>query len=86
MKAWIAAGDHAVGLLFAFGSFAIAPVSMGGFAVGLISFGGCSVGLLSLGGFSLGVWAFGALAFGLAGVWGLCHCLERSQWWRGHCA
>jgi hypothetical protein len=64
VKAWIAASDYAVGLLFAFGSIAIAPVSIGGLAVGVLSFGGCAAGLLSLGGFSLGVWSFGALALG----------------------
>ena len=64
VKAWIASGDCAVGLLFALGNLAIAPVSIGGLAIGLLSFGGCAVGLLSLGGFSLGVWSFGALAFG----------------------
>jgi RNA polymerase sigma factor (sigma-70 family) len=64
VKAWIAAGDHAVGVLFAFGSIAIAPVSIGGLALGLLPFGGCAVGLLALGGFSLGVWSFGGLALG----------------------
>jgi len=64
VKAWIAAGDCAVGLLFAFGGIAIAPVSIGGLAMGLLPFGGCAVGLLVLGGFSLGVWAFGGLALG----------------------
>jgi RNA polymerase sigma factor (sigma-70 family) len=64
VKAWIASGDYAVGLLFAFGSLAIAPVSIGGSAVGLLSFGGCAVGLVSLGGLSLGVWSLGALALG----------------------
>src|SRR5262245_9201108 len=40
VKAWIAAGDFAYGLLFAFGGLAIAPVSIGGIAIGLIPFGG----------------------------------------------
>ena len=71
VKAWIASGDYAVGLLFASGNFAIAPVSMGASAIGLVSFGGCAVGLLSLGGFSFGVWSFGALAFGWQ-VFGAC--------------
>jgi hypothetical protein len=71
VRAWIASGDYAVGLLFALGNFAIAPVSVGGIAIGFVSFGGCAVGLLSLGGFSLGVWAFGALAFGWQ-VFGAC--------------
>jgi len=64
VKAWIAAGDSAVGLLFAFGGIAIAPVSIGGCAVGLLPFGGCAVGLLALGGLSLGVWSCGGLALG----------------------
>ena len=64
VKAWIASGDFAVGLLFASGNLAIAPVSMGAAAIGLLSFGGCAVGLLSLGGLSVAVWSFGAVAFG----------------------
>ena len=64
IKAWIASGEYAVGLLFALGNLAIAPVSIGALPIGLLSFGGCAVGLLSLGGFSLGIWSFGALAFG----------------------
>jgi RNA polymerase sigma factor (sigma-70 family) len=64
VKAWIAAGDYAVGLLFAFGNLAIAPVSIGSLTLGLLSFGGCAVGMFSLGGFSLGIWSFGALALG----------------------
>jgi RNA polymerase sigma factor (sigma-70 family) len=64
VRAWIASGDFAVGLLFASGNLAIAPVSIGASAIGLLSFGGCAVGLISLGGFSVGVWSYGALAFG----------------------
>ncbi len=64
VKAWIASGDYAVGLLFASGNLAIAPVSIGATAIGMVSFGGFALGLVSLGGFSLGFWAFGALAFG----------------------
>jgi RNA polymerase sigma factor (sigma-70 family) len=65
VTAWIAVGGrYAVGALFAFGEFAIAPASVGWCAVGLIPFGGLALGLLPIGGCSLGVWAFGALAFG----------------------
>jgi hypothetical protein len=64
VKAWIASGDYAIGLLFASGNLAIAPVSIGASAIGLLSFGGCAVGLISLGGVSVGLWSFGALAFG----------------------
>jgi RNA polymerase sigma factor (sigma-70 family) len=64
VKAWIAVGDCAAGLLFAFGGIAIAPVSIGGLAMGLLPFGGGAVGVLALGGSSLGVWSFGGLALG----------------------
>jgi RNA polymerase sigma factor (sigma-70 family) len=71
VKAWIASGDYAIGLLFASGNLAIAPVSIGASAIGLMSFGGCAVGLISLGGLSVGLWSFGALAFGWK-VFGAC--------------
>lgn len=65
VKAWIAGGDSAIGVLFAFGAVAIAPISFGGFAVGLLTLGGFAIGLLSFGGFSLGPWAIGGMAVGL---------------------
>jgi RNA polymerase sigma factor (sigma-70 family) len=71
VRAWIASADFAVGLLFASGNLAIAPVSMGATAIGLFSFGGCAVGLMSLGGLSVGLRSFGALAFGWQ-VFGAC--------------
>jgi hypothetical protein len=71
VKAWIASGDYAIGLLFASGYLAIAPVSIGASAIGLFSFGGCAAGLISLGGVSLGFWSFGVLAFGWH-VFGAC--------------
>jgi RNA polymerase sigma factor (sigma-70 family) len=64
VKAWIAAGDCAVGGLFAFGSVAIAPFSVGALAIGLFSFGGVGIGLFVFGGFAFGGWIFGGLAFG----------------------
>jgi len=64
VKAWIASGEYAIGLLFASGNLAIAPVSIGATAIGLFSFGGCALGLVSLGGLSAGFWSFGALALG----------------------
>jgi RNA polymerase sigma factor (sigma-70 family) len=71
VKAWFAAGDSAIGLLFAFGGMAIAPVSIGGCAVGLLAFGGMAVGPLVMGGFCLGVWSFGGLAMGWQAYGGL---------------
>ncbi len=64
VKAWIAVGNRAYGLLFAFGGIAIAPVSVGAIAVGLMPWGGCALGLFACGGFAAGVWAFGGLALG----------------------
>jgi hypothetical protein len=64
VKAWIAAGDFAIGLVFAFGGMAIAPVSIGGVAIGLATFGGLAAGVFALGGFALGGWVFGGIAIG----------------------
>ncbi len=64
VKAWIAAGDFAFGLLFAFGGLAIAPVSVGGIAIGLMPWGGAAIGLFAIGGFALGGWVFGGFALG----------------------
>jgi RNA polymerase sigma factor (sigma-70 family) len=64
VKAWIAAGDAAIGVIFAFGGMAIAPISFGGLAVGLLTLGGLAVGLVPFGGFSFGPWAMGGFAVG----------------------
>jgi hypothetical protein len=65
VKAWIAIGSsHAIGVLFASGGIAVAPMSFGGIAIGLLPFGAIGVGLVSLGAISLGVWSFGGLAVG----------------------
>jgi RNA polymerase sigma factor (sigma-70 family) len=64
VKAWIAAGDFAFGVLFAFGGVAIAPMSVGGIAIGLMPLGGAAVGLFVVGGFGLGAWVFGGFALG----------------------
>jgi len=64
VKAWIAAGDLAIGVIFALGAVAIAPISIGGLAVGLLTLGGFALGLLPFGGFSLGPWAMGGFAVG----------------------
>ncbi len=65
IKAWIAITDgSAMGVLFAYGGFAVAPVSMGAVAVGGISFAGFATGVLAVGGFGFGVWALAPFAFG----------------------
>lgn len=61
---WIAGGDYAYGMLFAWGGVAIAPVSVGIISVGLISVGAVGIGLLGLGTIGIGVVGFGASAIG----------------------
>ena len=64
VKAWIACGNLAHGILFAYGGVAVGAVSMGGVAVGGVAIGGCAVGLLAFGGVGLGFFATGGLAVG----------------------
>jgi len=65
VAAWIAVGNSALGVLFAFGAMAIAPLSVGGLSIGFLSFGGLSIGVFALGGIAVGVWAlFGGLIVG----------------------
>jgi hypothetical protein len=65
VKAWIAIGSsHAVGVIFASGGIAVAPISFGGIAIGVFSFGAIAMGMFPIGAISLGVWAYGGLAIG----------------------
>ncbi|HXI82486.1 MAG TPA: sigma-70 family RNA polymerase sigma factor [Verrucomicrobiae bacterium] len=65
VKAWIVVTDGvAFGALFAYGSVAVAPISIGACAVGLLSYGAMAVGALAVGGFGFGIWAFAGFAFG----------------------
>lgn len=62
---WIAGGDRAFGLLFAWGGWAVAPVSVGAVAVGVVSVGAVSVGVIGLGTFAAGALAIGCVAIGV---------------------
>ena len=69
VKAWIAVGgSHAVGLFFAWGGMAVAPICLGGIAIGLLPLGAISLGVLSFGAATAGVWAYGGAAIG----WQVC--------------
>ena len=69
VKAWIAIGSsHAVGVIFASGGLAVAPICFGGIAIGILPFGAMALGVFPMGAISLGIWAFGGLAFG----WQVC--------------
>ncbi len=71
VKAWIAiADDVAIGVIFAFGGMAIAPIGVGGFALGGIVFGGFGAGILCYAGFGIGAWVVGGVVTGLLAVGG----------------
>lgn len=62
---WIAAGDRAIGLLFAFGGLSVGFCSVGAISVGVFSLGGIGLGVLTVGAVSLGWWALGAVGVGV---------------------
>lgn len=62
---WIAGGDRAYGLIFAWGAWSVAPISVGAFSVGFLSVGATSLGVISLGTFSVGALAVGTLSIGV---------------------
>lgn len=61
---WIAIGDVAYGIIFAFGGRAFGAIALGGMTCGILSLGGIAVGLISLGGIAFGGIAIGGLAIG----------------------
>jgi len=61
---WIAGGDRAIGLLFAFGGWAFGLVSVGGVTGGVLSLGAVSIGLVSLGAICFGGVAVGSVSAG----------------------
>jgi RNA polymerase sigma factor (sigma-70 family) len=70
-RGWIAIGDRALGILFAFGNVAIGGIAFGGVSAGLISFGGLALGGLALGGASIGAVPLGGIALGVLAFGGL---------------
>jgi RNA polymerase sigma factor (sigma-70 family) len=62
---WIAGGDRAYGILFAWGGYAVGTISVGAFSVGFLSVGALSVGVISLGTFAVGLVALGTAAIGI---------------------
>ncbi len=62
---WIAGGDRAYGLLFAWGMWAIAPFSVGLFSVGLFTVGVVGIGVVGLGTFVVGLLGIGCVAIGV---------------------
>jgi RNA polymerase sigma factor (sigma-70 family) len=68
-KGWIACGNLAYGILFAFGGVAVGGFSIGGVAIGGVAIGGFSLGLFSFGGLALGMLVMGGGAIGYM-AWG----------------
>ena len=62
---WLAGGDRAYGLLFAWGGYAVAPFSIGAVAIGFIAIGSLSVGVISIGTAGVGLVACGCMAVGV---------------------
>ncbi|ATC65573.1 RNA polymerase [Nibricoccus aquaticus] len=68
--AWIAAGDRAYGLVFAWGTWAVAPISAGVVSIGLFSVGAVSIGVIGLGTVGVGLLAVGCISIGVkASAW-----------------
>ncbi|MDX2428198.1 MAG: sigma-70 family RNA polymerase sigma factor [Xanthomonadales bacterium] len=61
---WIAAGHKAYGLLFAWGGFAVAPISVGIVSCGLVTVGAVGFGVVGMGTVGVGLLAMGAAAIG----------------------
>ncbi len=69
VTAWIAIGSsHAVGVIFAAGGIAVAPICFGGVGIGIVSYAAIALGIFSAGPIALGVWGYGALVVG----WQVC--------------
>jgi len=62
--AWVAVGDRAYGLLFAWGGFAVAPISVGIISCGIVTVGAVGFGLIAMGTVGIGLLAMGASAIG----------------------
>jgi len=61
---WIAAGDRACALVFAWGTWAVAPISAGVFSVGFFSVGAVGIGVIGLGTVGIGSLAVGCISVG----------------------
>jgi hypothetical protein len=62
---WIAGGDRAIGLMFAWGGLAIAPFSVGAISIGIFTLGSIGVGIIGAGAVCVGWWAWGAVSVGI---------------------
>ena len=63
--AWIAGGDRAYGVLFAWGAWSVGFISIGAVSFGVISFGAVGIGVVGFGAIGVGLLALGSAAIGL---------------------
>ena len=68
---WVALGDRATGILFAYGGIAKGLIAFGGLAMGGLAVGGLSIGGLALGGGAVGWLAVGGLGMGYDAIGGM---------------
>lgn len=61
---WIAGGDRAIGILFAWGAWSCGLISVGAVSFGLFTVGAVGVGFLALGSIAMGYLTVGAMAIG----------------------
>ena len=61
---WIAGGDRAIGILFAWGAFSCGFISVGAVSFGVFTLGAVGVGLLALGSVAFGYISIGAMSIG----------------------
>lgn len=62
---WIAGGERAYGILFAWGGLAVGTISVGIVSVGVVSLGAVGLGIIGLGTVGIGILALGAGAIGI---------------------
>lgn len=62
---WIAGGESAYGVLFAWGAYAVGLISVGIVSLGVVSVGAVGIGIIGLGTVGIGLFALGAAAIGI---------------------
>jgi RNA polymerase sigma factor (sigma-70 family) len=78
---WFAGGDRAYGLLFAWGGYTVAPISVGAISIGFFALGSLSIGVFSIGTLSLGYVVVGCASIGVTAFgW-----LSAMGWYSAQC-
>lgn len=70
VRGWVALGDRSIGLVFAMGYVAVAPISLGVISIGVVSVGGLALGVIPMASVALGVLPIGGAVFGMLAIGG----------------